>query len=811
MKNSKQTTLDLNGPILSFIQQPEPITVCAGSAATFTGIATATFLTIGDVENPASNTGSISYRWYDQSGPLFDDPPASGGDGLTISGAATTTLTLYNNTITRNLYLRADYVFSAYGVPGSDVTAGTARSTGNAINEPLDSNIVALNLDTSIVITSEPLDATVAQSNPATFSVTASATDGSNQNLSYQWQLNGNNITDNTTSINSVTPSTATITVTDDLGGSTVIDFSNISTYSNFISGRTYTLVSSDNVETLITASGAGGGRSIERSVSGGSGGKSLGTFTFVAGTQYKLRVGGAGVDGGAGGFSGGGNGGGGSGRGGGGGGFTGLFLNSVSHSNAILIAGGGGGGSNDPAGGGAGGGSSGGNSGNAGTRGGFGGTQTSGGAGGSGGAAGSALQGGSGAGGGGGGYYGGGGGTSASICCEDGAGGGGSGYLHPTLLTDASFAVGEGSATSTDGTFKIDLITAQVSSTTLVFGSQTKDLTISSSEIGLNQVNCIVSHPTACNSPLTSRSSNFTVVAPRDIINFEAIGGDLSTAILSNVNLENATFTYNTNTNPSQYNNLCFYAPEKDVNLELEIYGAKGLDFGSYVGGQGGYSKVRFVAKKNEEYVITPLPQENQIGAVYIYRKSNLIISVGSGGNAGSGGNGGNGGGVNVAGASGNGRGAGGGGVLIAEGTLSQDGVFGSNTNAIPLYNDTKSVAPNGGRTTRCARGTYYGPLGVPPCSDLGQVQFTTQSGILVTNSAAINRGFKMGYGVRQTSGLKIGNGGNGGNGATGGQGGSDVGGGGGGSGYSDGSITIVSTQQGGSSGIAQIIFRLF
>ena len=34
---------------------------------------------------------------------------------------------------------------------------------------------------------------------------------------------------------------------------------------------------------------------------------------------------------------------------------------------------------------------------------------------------------------------------------------------------------------------------------------------------------------------------------------------------------------------------------------------------------------------------------------------------------------------------------------------------------------------------------------------------------------------------------------------------------GGGGGSGYSDGSITIVSTQQGGSSGIAQIIFRLF
>ena len=75
---TKQTTLDLNGPILSFVQQPESITVCAGSAATFVGIATATFLTLGDIENPASSTGNIAYRWYDQSGPLFDDPPASG-------------------------------------------------------------------------------------------------------------------------------------------------------------------------------------------------------------------------------------------------------------------------------------------------------------------------------------------------------------------------------------------------------------------------------------------------------------------------------------------------------------------------------------------------------------------------------------------------------------------------------------------------------------------------------------------------------------------------------------------------------------
>ena len=51
---------------------------------------------------------------------------------------------------------------------------------------------------------------------------------------------------------------------------------------------------------------------------------------------------------------------------------------------------------------------------------------------------------------------------------------------------------------------------------------------------------------------------------------------------------------------------------------------------------------------------------------------------------------------------------------------------------------------------------------------------------------------------------------GGNGGAGATGGSGGTDSCGGGGGSGYTDGSVTVVSTQLGGSTGFSKIIIRL-
>ena len=59
------------------------------------------------------------------------------------------------------------------------------------------------------------------------------------------------------------------------------------------------------------------------------------------------------------------------------------------------------------------------------------------------------------------------------------------------------------------------------------------------------------------------------------------------------------------------------------------------------------------------------------------------------------------------------------------------------------------------------------------------------------------------------ETAATGSGDGGQGGNGATGGQGGAS-GGGGGGSGYNDGSVTVVDTRLGGSTGNAKVVLRI-
>ena len=59
----KQTTLDLNGPILSFVQQPVSVTT-SNNSVSFVGIATAFFPEQSPANSP-SNTGYISYQWYE--------------------------------------------------------------------------------------------------------------------------------------------------------------------------------------------------------------------------------------------------------------------------------------------------------------------------------------------------------------------------------------------------------------------------------------------------------------------------------------------------------------------------------------------------------------------------------------------------------------------------------------------------------------------------------------------------------------------------------------------------------------------------
>ena len=469
----KQTTLDLNGPILSFTQNPVGVASTGvsigstgGGTATFTGIAT------------ASGTGSIAYQWYDQNGAI--------SNGTYVTGAATTTLTI-SNLITptdhnRQVYVVADYVPSAYGQ--SPITAGTARSTGNAINEPISSNVGILTVFPVLSITTQPIEATAVENVIAVFDVVAESSDTSQGTVSYQWSLDGTDLTDSST-----------------------------------------------------------------------------------------------------------------------------------------------------------------------------------------------------------------------------------------------------------------------------VSGSSTPNLNISSSQVGVSTLQVRVINSVASNSPIYSNVVDFGVVPLRKLINIEKYDTTSSTAELSSHDLLNeGEFTILSQYNTSGTSLISLYAPEQDINIEMDIYGGAGANSGSYTGGQGGYSRIRFTMKKNEEYTFAGLDIVNK--CPFIYRKGSLIAVVGRGGDAASGGNGGAGGGINVVGASGGGRGAGSGGSLVSAGTLSPNGIFGSASNLTPISPDTKATGQSGGRTIPCPKGNYWLSQGKSPCSDVGISKIYLGNGTLVSNSASITRGFKSGYDIRQTAG---------------------------------------------------------
>ena len=347
----------------------------------------------------------------------------------------------------------------------------------------------------------------------------------------------------------------------------------------------------------------------------------------------------------------------------------------------------------------------------------------------------------------------------------------------------------------------------------TVVAGATTPTLTLTSNNSGISyDVRCNVTSATASNSLIVSDSVIYTVNVPTNVINIEAIKNAGTQAVLSNVDLSTGDIILNaaTSSTASDFFLYSLYAPNKDVDVDMNLYGGAGASVGSQGGGQGGYSRIRFTMNKNEEYVIVGLTEA--INTPFLYRKASLIACVGQGGAAGNNGNGGFGGGVNVEGAVA-GDGIASGGQSINSGSLSGNGIFGSSFQSSTLYpGDTQETIPTGGRTISCTKGVYWAQQGVAPCVDItGNSQIRLSNGTIITNSASITRGYKVGYNIIQTAGQKSQpTGGNGGNGATGGTGGGFKLGGGGGSGYTDGSVTVVSTQQGGCTGNAKVIIRI-
>ena len=281
----------------------------------------------------------------------------------------------------------------------------------------------------------------------------------------------------------------------------------------------------------------------------------------------------------------------------------------------------------------------------------------------------------------------------------------------------------------------------------TVVAGATTPTLTLTSNNSGIGYVaRCRVSSATASNSPIVSDSAIYTVNAATNVINIEAITNAGTQAVLSSVDLDNAGGGHIINAATSSTASDVFlyslYAPNKDVDVEMDLQGGTGLH-GNAQGGHGGYSRIRFTMKQNEEYVIAGMTEA--IKAPFVYRKGALMACVGGGGDAATGNiqvsRGGQGGGVNIAGETPAGGASGGQSAL--PGTLGGNGTFGSSFQSPTLYTgDTQESANSGsgGVTIKCTKGVYYAQQGIGACSDVTTGKFRLSDGTEITNTASIN-----------------------------------------------------------------------
>ena len=838
------TDIDLNGPVLAYTTQPSDATKSRGDSVTFTVAAEATF----PGNTGADNSGTIAFQWYEGEGQAL----TNGGN---ISGATSASLSISDLDTPaddgRNFYCEISYT-------AGDEYDSTDKGTGIALNQPLKSSVATLSMNPLLEIVSQPSNATVYTNVAATHTISAKLTDNSGA-VTYQWYVGVENATP--TLVENKTYRTQniereTITVIDE---NFVTDTNYFSESRSFGTGDSSVNIPPTGYNVTFTVAGAGGGTGGNDGggPGGGGAGGRIGNFSIpnsrAQGRQFNFRIGSQGGGGGRGTFPAfgraggsniapGGRGGGAgpqpwSGGGGGGGGASGVLRD-----NGLLLAvcgggGGGGGGSHNRGGGGGGGalGVSGSpfTSSIPTTSGGQGedGHDDGGGGGGAGGGISPRRSGGR---------------HGHDNSQNSGGGQGGrsgyrSDYVSFTGSPGNNRGQGYGSinysyTTSTTRPVKTprevinEIITYQ---NTVISGQGTPTLSITSDNAEFNntrQVYCVVSNSTASNSPLTSDTVSSAVTDPteQDRIIIEAISSS-GIANIQEVNLLNGEEEIksgsSTNTGEGGYL-YSIYAPDKDIEIEMDLFGGKGRDYrNGKVGGEGGYSRIKFTLDQNIEYVIAGL--NNSINTPFIYRGANLLAVVGGGGDAGLNGDGGRGGGIGLSGEQG--RNIGGlPGDRVAEGTLGANGIWSRlidpPTGVYAGDSQVDITSTSGGRTIKCTKGDYWATQGKTACEsvnpmDLG-LRFRMANGDEVTATAALGfRGYKDGYAIQHTGGLGRANSrtdsavgppdhANGGNGATGGSGGIGYSSAGGGSGYSNGTVEVVDTQLGGSNVSKAIVF---
>ena len=364
----------------------------------------------------------------------------------------------------------------------------------------------------------------------------------------------------------------------------------------------------------------------------------------------------------------------------------------------------------------------------------------------------------------------------------------------------DATFSVTASSSDGSDVSYQWTQDGTALTDSSTVSGSRTPTLTISESDTGTSTIGVTISHPTAGNSPLSSDTATFTVVDLRQIINYERHSDTGSLADSGSQNLADGSITFTADPgNPTRA--TVIYCPEEEVTVRMTV--AAGAGSGGAGGGEGGQSVVEFTMERNTEYLLklgaSTMPTGGANGgggAAYLYKKGQLLFALGGGGGGGNNGSGGNGGGIGVAGQRGNGRNGGAGGQLFDVGTLPTIGVFpGGDT-----WGGVNWSSPSAGRISGCTPGSDVFRNEFSPCEDMGSRRFRTSNGSEISGTSIIQRGYKPGVGHRNNGGNGSGNEGGGGSGAAGGNAGGGGGSGGGGaSGYSNGEVTVISTQSGG------------
>tara|TARA_B100000424_G_scaffold100035_1_gene75037 strand:- start:590 stop:1885 length:1296 start_codon:yes stop_codon:yes gene_type:complete len=364
----------------------------------------------------------------------------------------------------------------------------------------------------------------------------------------------------------------------------------------------------------------------------------------------------------------------------------------------------------------------------------------------------------------------------------------------------------------------------------TTISGSQTKTLTVESDSVGIQTVRCLIKHPTAAlyrpqalapeesdrsdgvfNDGLVSNTRNFETISSVNSqlsnLTYELVRDDdvnrfatlTQNLFLGPLNLQATTINFD------MTRAITIFPKDENLAVRIQMAASAGQSFNGNKGGEGGQCTFTTTLLKNTEYTfklgatVEPTSSIGRGGAgAYFYEKGRLLVACGGGGASGwYGGSGGDGGGAGVAGASGSGSNRGAGGIKYNDGNLPAAGVLPSGA--------------TGGKIESCTTGGYWNTQGFSPCSDIGQRKFVLANGQTNNSTQTILRGYKAAdvnsdYGFRHNggnsqvigaNGLFVGGGGagaGGGNAASG----ADSGGGGA-SGYSNGSVTMISAQQGG------------